>query len=634
MERTYIVGDLDISEISSSLGAEFVQIPSRLSFSSSEIHDFMVSAFPHEIKCVVLDVESNPSFCLDLAMHIRLSLCDLGINALWPIVFLTNLGIKTLLSVNSNSQIVLTDAIYVSSIPELSDRLNCLVRLRIEDYHRAFLSKISINPPSISEYDNHGLANEWGASALYRAVTGSFHGIPDCEALRDARKQLYFKYVIARSSDDIQSLALQGKQVVLMDYIQDHLTVPAHGRRVLLIDDMASRGWSYVLGLILRGAKIDIIEEKVRDYNDYSPVAKQMIQEGEYDLYILDLRLSGMDEDAITDPMSFSGMKVLKEIKKVNRGRQVIMFTASNKAWNLKALMHPSAGANGYYIKESPLSSFSETVTRKNLSAFCKEVETCFQRGYLKQFFDINKELYSLSKKKDKSIQELYSQMNIAFDCADRAITKEQFKYAFISLFQVFELFIKNLTQDNRDREPGKIILQLKRCLAENMFEWQDAIAIHQDSTSRIKSKSELSPSGSILMRYRGEKFAVHERLSAIYLQLLKEEDKGLLCLLWEIIEMRNTIIHGFDPRKSPYGKVAVRKSEFYETYKHLTVFEDASLRAIIDEMIDKEMIRMNNDRLTQSTYPYRFHYSAANSRIGIQLALYCLSYFFNIYKN
>jgi DNA-binding NarL/FixJ family response regulator len=32
------------------------------------------------------------------------------------------------------------------------------------------------------------------------------------------------------------------------------------------------------------------------------------------------------------------------------------MFTASNKAWNMKALL--DAGADGYYIKESPENIF------------------------------------------------------------------------------------------------------------------------------------------------------------------------------------------------------------------------------------------------------------------------------------
>ena len=632
MERIYIVGDPDIKDIADSLGAEFISIPTNHAFNSSEIHDYMVSSFTQDIRAIVLDVESNPSFCLDLAMHVRLSLSELGINSLCPIILLTNLGVKSLLSVNSNSQIVLTDSVYIASFSDLQDRLNSVIRMKIEDYDRRFLSKITINPPSSDEHDSHALANEWGASALFRSVTGSYRIAPECDALRAASKKLYFKYVIAKSSDDIQSLALHGKQVVLKDYIQDNLTVNAHSRRVLLIDDKAEYGWSYILSLILRGAQIDTINERVRCFEEFSATAKEKILNEEYDLYLLDLRLSGADEDDVKDPSSFSGMKVLKEIKKVNWGRQVIMFTASNKAWNLKALMHPSAGANGYYIKESPLSGFSETVTRKNLSAFCQDIENCFQRSYLKKFFQIKKRLSPLLKRKDKSIQECYTQLNIAFDSADRAATKEQFKYAFISIFQIFELLNKNLTRENRDKDPGKLILQVKDSLSSNDQDWKDAKSVVQDSASRIRSKYELSPSNSIAMRFRGEKFSVHEKLSTIYLQLLKKEDNGILFLLWEIIEMRNTIIHGFDPKRNPYSNYPVTKPVFYDTYKHLTVMEDAELREIIDEMIDKGLIKGNNSRVSQANFPFLFHPNTANSRLGIQLALYCLNVFFQNY--
>ena len=50
------------------------------------------------------------------------------------------------------------------------------------------------------------------------------------------------------------------------------------------------------------------------------------------------LRLNGAAEDGQLVPEEFSGYKVLRRIKELNRGNQVIMLTASNKAWNLKAL--------------------------------------------------------------------------------------------------------------------------------------------------------------------------------------------------------------------------------------------------------------------------------------------------------
>lgn len=76
--------------------------------------------------------------------------------------------------------------------------------------------------------------------------------------------------------------------------------------------------------------------------------------------------MNGVQEEKVLSPNEFSGMKILKAIKAANQGIQVIMFTASNKAWNMKALL--DAGADGYYIKESPEfafpNSYSVTIVR------------------------------------------------------------------------------------------------------------------------------------------------------------------------------------------------------------------------------------------------------------------------------
>lgn len=50
-------------------------------------------------------------------------------------------------------------------------------------------------------------------------------------------------------------------------------------------------------------------------------------------------------------------------IKKINPGIQVIIFSATNKVWNLQALQE--AGADGFIIKESPENSIDPNFTKK-----------------------------------------------------------------------------------------------------------------------------------------------------------------------------------------------------------------------------------------------------------------------------
>jgi CheY-like chemotaxis protein len=67
-----------------------------------------------------------------------------------------------------------------------------------------------------------------------------------------------------------------------------------------------------------------------------------------YDLVFLDLRLEPKDKEK-KNPEKFSGMKLLKSIKKFNPGIPVIIFTASEKAEILETAL--KNGADGYWIK-------------------------------------------------------------------------------------------------------------------------------------------------------------------------------------------------------------------------------------------------------------------------------------------
>ena len=72
-----------------------------------------------------------------------------------------------------------------------------------------------------------------------------------------------------------------------------------------------------------------------------------------YDVIFLDLRLLKEEDkvNQISNISDFTGTKVLRKIKDINKGIQVIIFTASNKVWNIEKLLE--IGANGYYIKEN-----------------------------------------------------------------------------------------------------------------------------------------------------------------------------------------------------------------------------------------------------------------------------------------
>ena len=193
----------------------------------------------------------------------------------------------------------------------------------------------------------------------------------------------------------------------------------------------------------LKGAtKFDVISEKVSKYEDISEIGRSKIENGNYDIVFLDLRLNGPDEEMILDPESFSGMDVLRRIKGINRGTQVIMFTASNKAWNLKALL--DAGADGYFIKQSP-DNYTEETAENNFISLKDTIKHCLKRSFLKGIY---KRIGILNDLCEGAVdEEFYMPIEKYFDQSfillSSAVDQTQYKYAFLSLFGVLEEMVK-----------------------------------------------------------------------------------------------------------------------------------------------------------------------------------------------
>ena len=130
--------------------------------------------------------------------------------------------------------------------------------------------------------------------------------------------------------------------------------------RILLIDDEAANGWKEVLEKILFN------NEEINVALDISS-AKIKLEESKYNLIILDLRFGESDHNTI-DITTYGGYRVLKEFIRndfynLNYSTPVLLFTASNKVWNIFDMME--VGADDYYIKEHP--DFADTdFSKKN----------------------------------------------------------------------------------------------------------------------------------------------------------------------------------------------------------------------------------------------------------------------------
>ncbi len=445
MEKILVLGNERTRTWSESIDNSYF-LPMDVSFSLGEdgerkLCEWIINHVPYDSKAIVIDVDeiSKPELCLAFAMAIRLSILDIKSAALSPILFVSRTTQYNLTGYKY-SPIMLTGSI-VFDLPEnASDALEVMEPLSPSEYKTKFLDVIKIIPNATE--GRHSLANQWGADVLSRIVVGNE---TNYELIKKARLSLYFRYVRALSlgTNDIENIIQGGESPSIPTTLKK---IDAAGKKILLIDDEADKGWDDVLRKMLPNSEFKTIQEQVPDYESLSDDAKKTIESGKYDLIFLDLRMNGVAEEDTLSPNDFSGLKILKAIKEQNKGNQVIMFTASNKAWNMKALLE--AGADGYYIKESPEFAFPYSYSESNAHELCTSISQCLENGYLRNVYSKVKKIKELIQNSQcfaNRTDEIIGSIDIAYDLLAKSNAKQEYKaYSYLQLFLVIEEFVKN----------------------------------------------------------------------------------------------------------------------------------------------------------------------------------------------
>jgi DNA-binding NarL/FixJ family response regulator len=450
MERIITVGKSD-DIIIKELGFDFVEMPTIST--DEELNDFIenkLSKIAFDALIIPLYKE-DATIALRLGLHIRLT------ESLWQkrLATLMFVSTETLATITRDSgiygHILATKGCkfeQIRSIEMIKRAINSIEPLLIDDFKRKFLNIIAIQPDET--VGRHSLANQWGALALDKAANTK--SLKSDSELQKAQKQLYFKYITA-----LHSLKSPNKQSDESSQSEKPDEINALNKRILLIDDEADKGWASVLKNIFKVSNQNdfvVIQEKVKDYDSFSETNQKIIQDGNFDLFLIDLRLNGIEEEEINRPEKFSGTKVLQAIKKQNEGNQIIIFTASNKAWNMKKLL--DLGADGYYIKESPEYNFPFAFTKENYGNFKDEINVCLDAQYLRKVFSdkrtIDSHLKSIitigggkgleSLNKLKMINEI-CEIQLPQSVALLSLAKRDEKYfvfAFLSYFKILEI--------------------------------------------------------------------------------------------------------------------------------------------------------------------------------------------------
>lgn len=521
MGKTYILGNN--KDLAKYLEYDFIEIPTIMCSNDYEIHNWLVNVFQHnEIEKLVIEIGSDVVLPFQIAYHIRLSINELKYKSLIPILFVSTTTLNSIvLKASLWSHILSTKGVYFSSISDFEKiklELSVVEEITSEEYKSEFWDIIKVLPGEVM--GRHSLANVWGAYSMDKAANTNILRFNSDFQSRSG--ELYFKYVSA-----INNLKTLNIKTVGYINLSPSCPIDAKNRKILLVDDEADKGWESVLRKIFSTNLPDdfvVINEKVKDYDKFTPKSKSIIENEHFDLYLIDLRLGGLEEDGILKPDDFSGMKVMRKIKSINPGNQVIIFTASNKVWNLKALL--DAGADGYYMKESPEFAFTNEFSVQNYLRFKDDVQRCFDRSYLKSVYldiqDIKVYINKIGSTDFKN--ELLNQFDLFWSMISKSISETDYAYSFINLYFVIEIINKNSYQQTTD---GKWLI----CQKENLLYWQ----WDQSEKAYVNTNLEITISNP----------PEWQKIAGLWFQKWGQSDSQFIMNIFFLIQKRNGFVHG-----------------------------------------------------------------------------------------
>lgn len=521
MGKTYILGNN--KDLAKYLEYDFIEIPTIMCSNDYEIHNWLVNVFQHnEIEKLVIEIGSDVVLPFQIAYHIRLSINELKYKSLIPILFVSTTTLNSIvLKASLWSHILSTKGVYFSSISDFEKiklELSVVEEITSEEYKSEFWDIIKVLPGEVM--GRHSLANVWGAYSIDKAANTNILRFNSDFQSRSG--ELYFKYVSA-----INNLKTLNIKTVGYINLSSSCPIDAKNRKILLIDDEADKGWESVLRKIFSTNLPDdfvVINEKVKDYDKFTPKSKSIIENEHFDLYLIDLRLGGLEEDGILKPDDFSGMKVMRKIKSINPGNQVIIFTASNKVWNLKALL--DAGADGYYMKESPEFAFTNEFSVQNYLRFKDDVQRCFDRSYLKSVYldiqDIKVYINKIGSTDFKN--ELLNQFDLFWSMISKSISETDYAYSFINLYFVIEIINKNSYQQTTD---GKWLI----CQKENLLYWQ----WDQSEKAYVNTNLEITINNP----------PEWQKIAGLWFQKWGQSDSQFIMNIFFLIQKRNGFVHG-----------------------------------------------------------------------------------------
>lgn len=362
---------------------------------------------------------------LRLAMHIRMTETP---NRNVPI-FIYGVSTYPEVSINECFEVFKFSNVYLIK----ADNRSFIQSLALNTSHSDAckeINRVSLSVPS-NIGDNHSVANRW---AMHRwlemlkwpeetpKITNS--GLDD---------SLYFKYLSLKHGEH-DRFSNKHKYDIKISGLE--------GKTILYIDDEYDKGWENILRTIFEYNKARFLcfkdFDKKISREELVKRIKEYLETNDADCYLIDLRLHE-DDFANGQGTNLTGHDVARYIKELNYGNQIVIFTASNKVWNLKEDIF-EIDASGYVLKESPDQNLRRQESMNLYIDFNKTIAQACRMSYLKDI--VNKQNHL------KSIEPIAKQLDSIVNLLSRDQGKNDqdlLGAALLSEMVFMEDYIKNL---------------------------------------------------------------------------------------------------------------------------------------------------------------------------------------------
>lgn len=376
---------------------------------------------------------------LRLATHIR---CTKTLNQFTPIHIYSPVDISMLLD-NEYFNILKTKNIELVAFSKkaFEDAAN----RDFTDFKKGELSqeisKLKLDPP-LNYADSHSITNEWAIHQWAKTI-----GCDETDELekvfQNIETNLYFKYL--RTINPISEV----------DKIpHENLKINFKGKpKVLLIDDEAEKGWCEIFAYILddlNSIYIDYLGDNFKNQSQEEIIDKSIkkIKEDDIDLVILDFRLNP-DDFIGSSPKDISSIRLLKKIKELNRGIQVIIFSATNKIWNLQALQE--VGADGFIFKDG-----SENI-HQTINYLTDQMSLILKKAsWLKPIWSKTRSIIKhLENQRKNHIldKDFTGAINTFLELGFESLLNEQNKFSYDSAFMYYFLILEAISKQLIDED-------------------------------------------------------------------------------------------------------------------------------------------------------------------------------------